>query len=309
MKTETFIIQSDDEIMRLDKMLTRRFEVLSRETAQELIRKGLVMLNGQKPKVNRIPIVGDQIEIQIPENTDEAHILPQDIALDILYEDEHLLVINKPAGLIIHPGFGNPNNTLVNGLFSQYPAQMLKFEEPTRAGIVHRLDKDTSGVLLVALNTETRDALMAQFKERTVKKIYWGLVDGAPPTEFGRIDAPIGRSIKNRSRMQVRPDGKSSQTNFKGLEAFIDHTLLEVHIETGRTHQIRVHLAYIGCPIAGDKTYGKSESTITLDRFFLHARQLTFTHPVKQEVMTVTAPLAPELQQVLDELTQERDQW
>jgi 23S rRNA pseudouridine1911/1915/1917 synthase len=297
----SFKVSPEQAGLRLDKFLADSLSYLSRERLQAYIKEGYVQVDGKlsKPAYKLSP--GELVTLELPPEEETTEVLPEALPLDILYEDEHIAVVNKPAGLVVHPAFGNWSGTLVNALMHRYPA-LRRWPNPTRAGIVHRLDKETSGAMIVALTQEAYLQLVAKFQQREVIKLYWALVDGAPPTETGTIEAEIGRDAVIRKRMKVARTGKYAVTDFRILERYPHHSWLEVHIETGRTHQIRVHLAFIGCPVAGDRVYGRQHSSIALERFFLHARSLTFRHPLSDEELYIEAPLAPELDAVLKDL-------
>jgi len=294
---------------RLDKFLTDQLAaqgvVLSRVRVQSLIKEGGVRVNGalQKPAYRLEP--DDQIEVTLtPEflapPDANANVQPERLPLRILYNDGQIVAVDKPAGMVVHPAAGNTHGTLVNALLAHFP-QVAAVGGENRAGIVHRLDKDTSGVILVALSEAARLHLMAQFAARTVQKRYVALVEGAPNTLNGVINAPIGRDPDQRKRMAVLPanrGGREAISHFNVLERFAKHTLLEVLPHTGRTHQIRVHLAFIGCPIVGDTVYGRRKATLKLSRHFLHAESLTF-RDMRGEAVRIQSPLPPELERVL----------
>jgi 23S rRNA pseudouridine1911/1915/1917 synthase len=260
--------------------------------------------------VNQIPVLktgtlvehGDTVEVHIPPSQ-PGKLEPQDIPLDIIFENDDLMVVNKKAGMVVHPGAGHPDGTLVQAALAHAP-QISGIGGEIRPGVVHRLDKDTSGIILLAKNDSTHLWLQNQFRLREVKKVYHALVDGTPPSASGRIQASIGRATSHRKLMAVVPDqkGRVAISEYFTLENFLQHTLLEVHPSTGRTHQIRLHLKFIGCPVAGDTIYGNRHSSIPLDRHFLHAFQITFCLPGASEARTFTAPLPGELQNVLDQL-------
>lgn len=286
---------------RLDKALTTRFEQLSRAQIQTLIRDGQVTING-KPAKASYRIEGDeQIVMHIPEPDEDESPQPESIALTILYEDDQVAVIDKPAGMVVHPAAGHMSGTLVNAILARW-SQIGTFSEPERAGIVHRLDKETSGVIVVAKTEEALNDLREQFKERTIRKRYVTLVEGVPSTPDGLIDAPIGRDPNQRKRMTVTPDGRQAVSEFHVLDHYADHTLMEVLPKTGRTHQIRVHLAFIGCPVVGDTVYGRRKQRIKMKRHFLHAASITFDLPGSIETITVESPLPVGLQDVLNKL-------
>lgn len=285
---------------RLDKLLAARLESLSRSQAQALIRDGQVLVNGRPVKASYRLEGGEAIAVSLPAQADEqpaAEVIP----LDVLYEDEQVAVVNKPAGMVVHPAFGHTSGTLVNAVLARWP-QIAGFSDPSRAGIVHRLDKDTSGVIVVAKTPEALDWLRVQFKQRLVRKRYLALVHGAPQTPEGVIDAPIGRDPAQRKQMAVRRDGREALTEFRVLEHYADFSLLEVFPKTGRTHQIRVHLAFIGHPVVGDRVYGQRKQPIKLKRHFLHAASITFAPAPGAPPITVEAPLPVGLANILEKL-------
>lgn len=286
---------------RLDKLAAAKLPGLSRSQVQALIAEGQITVDGVQVKAGVKLRGGEIVRIEMSEAVDET-LAPQDMPLDIMFEDEHLAVINKPAGLVVHPGVGNPSGTLVNALLARYPT----LAETERKGIVHRLDKDTSGLIVVGKTEDAIQTLMAQFQARTVDKVYLALCERSPRTLSGMIDAPIGRDPKQRKRMAVVRDGKPAQTEFEVIEQdFLgDQALVRCKLLTGRTHQIRVHLAFIGAPIVGDTVYGYRKQRLKLKRHFLHAAELCFTHPVSDQPMTFESPLPAGLQNILDKLRQ-----
>jgi len=286
---------------RLDRALAARLEGISRSQVQALIRNELVTVNGRPVKASYRIEGGEVIRVKIPLLEREQGPGPESIPLDILYEDEHVAAINKPAGMVVHPAYGHTTGTLVNAVLARWP-QLAEFGEPERAGIVHRLDKDTSGVILVAKTAEAQDSLRAQFKARAVVKRYLALVEGTLNTPDGLIDAPIGRDPAQRKRMAVVRDGREAVTEYHVLDTYADFSLLEVLPHTGRTHQIRVHLAFVGHPVVGDTVYGRRKPSIKLKRCFLHAASLTFARPDSGELITVEAPLPVALREILDKL-------
>ena len=288
---------------RLDKFLAEQIVKLSRAKIQSMISAGEVKVNGKvvsKPAYQLEP--GDKVTALVTEITEE---LPekQNIALELIYEDADVVVINKPAGLVVHPGAGNAENTLVNALLFHWP-QIASVGEPSRPGIVHRLDKDTSGVLIVAKTAVGYIWLVRQFKTRKVKKTYLALVDGKPPTPTGRIETRLGRDERHRQRMAINygTQGRKAESEFYTVAEYRDHTLLEVNPLTGRTHQIRVHLAFLGCPVVGDQIYGHRKNSLEIDRFFLHASKLVIRLPGKEEETEFNAPLPSDLQTIIDHL-------
>ncbi len=267
---------------------------------QELIKAGLVTVDGrpQKPSFRVQP--GQRIVVEIPPSP-ETELKPEEIPLWIVYEDEDLLVLNKPPGLVVHPGAGRTSGTLVNALLA-YDPRIAKVGSPLRPGIVHRLDKDTSGLLVVARNEVSYLKLSAQIKDRKVSRTYLALVHGDLPLAAGTIEAPIGRHPILRRRMAVVPTGRRAVTHYRVLERFGEYTLVEVSLETGRTHQIRVHLAHIGHPVVGDPVYARRRNPFGLTRQALHAYRLALYHPRTGERMEFTVPLPDDLEEVLEKL-------
>lgn len=286
---------------RLDKALTAFLEPLSRAQIQSLIRDGQVTINGKPVKASYRIEGGERVLVNIPLPEENEGPQPEAISLNILYEGDVLAVVDKPAGMVVHPAFGHTSGTLVNAVLARWP-EIAVFSEPARAGIVHRLDKETSGVILIAKTAQALDNLRRQFKRRTVQKRYLTLVEGTPATPEGLINAPLGRDPKQRKRIAVIQDGREAITEFHVLETYADYSLLEVQPKTGRTHQIRVHLAFIGHPVVGDTVYGRRKQGIKMKRHFLHAASLTLQHPVTGEPLTVEAPLPVGLQDVLKKL-------
>jgi len=286
---------------RLDKYLAACVDYLSRAQIQALIRQGLVTVNGGPAKASLRLEGGEVVRLLVPPLETPAEPEPETIPLQVLYEDEHVAVVDKPAGMVVHPAFGHQSGTLVNAVLARWP-QIAEFAEVGRAGIVHRLDKDTSGVILIAKTPQALNSLRAQFKARQVQKRYLALVEGIPGTSEGVINAPIGRDPKRRKQMAVLREGREAITEFRLLEVFTAHSLLEAWPKTGRTHQIRVHLAFIGHPVVGDTVYGRRKQTLKLSRHFLHAASVTFTLPGTDRRITVESPLPSTLQQILDRL-------
>ena len=286
---------------RLDRFLVSCLPEFSRARLQGLIADGFVWVDGSPAKKSGQAIEsGARIEIRIPP-TQPTGILAEDIPLDVIFENDDLLIVNKPAGMVVHPAFGHDHGTLVNAVLAHDPdIEGIGGEE--RPGIVHRLDKETSGLIAVAKNDAAMRWLQEQFRQRTVQKTYLALVDGAPPTPTGRVEAPIGRDPRDRKKMAVTTPakGREAVSEYRTLESFRHHTLLEFHPLTGRTHQIRLHCAFLECPIAGDSQYGHRKVTVELHRHFLHAYQLKITLPGEQKARLFEAPLPLELTQVLE---------
>lgn len=281
--------------IRLDVYLADETEY-TRSYIKQLIDSGRVLLNGEKPKGGTIVKTGDIIDLDPPEPFIAATPNP-DIPVDIIYEDDDIAVINKPQGLTVHPAPGNYNDTLVNALLARL-SSLSAINGALRPGIVHRLDKNTSGVMVVAKNDKAHLSLSRQIADRTVTKIYMAIVDGHLKESEGRIDAPIGRSPRDRKLMAVVPDGRHAVTDYTVIERLDRHDLVKFHILTGRTHQIRVHAKYIGHPVTGDEQYGRGQVYGTTGQL-LHSWSLTFVHPTTGDEMTFTAPLPAIFEKVL----------
>jgi len=281
--------------VRLDRFLADHCPGISRSQLQKLVEQDFVLVNGMPFKAGRKLSPGDAVNVTLPEAEPEEP-GAESISLNIVYEDEHLLVIDKPAGLVVHPAPGHSRHTLVNALLAHCP-ELARAPKRDRPGIVHRLDKDTSGLMVVAKSTEVQERLIHQFSSRTVKKTYLALVDGIVTERQGVIEGPIGRDPDDRKLMAIVEGGREARTRFRVVEYHGTHTLLEAMPETGRTHQIRVHLAAIGHPVCGDRMYGRKSSQ--LRRQFLHAARLAFVHPVTGKSMEYSSPLPAELIQVL----------
>jgi len=298
-RTENFIVEKSLPNERLDTFLRTKFPAVSRGTLQRLIDEGHVRVNGKTVKPTHHPHAGEKIEVHWPEAT-PAKAQPEKIPLDILFEDKTLLVVNKPAGLVVHPAAGHEEHTLVNALLHHCKGSLSGIGGVARPGIVHRLDKETSGCLVVAKNDVTHLALSEQFASREVKKIYHALVCGEPARATGEIHAAIARHPTHRKRMAVRDDssGRAAHTSYKILERLYAATLMEAQIHTGRTHQVRVHFQFIGHPLVGDDTYGarqnarlKELTNYAAPRVMLHARELSFIHPRTKKPVKFEAPL------------------
>lgn len=291
---------------RVDKFLVACMPDFSRARLQGLIEDGFVLVNGKPAKKSGQTIeAGSEVEVRIPPPV-PANIIPEDIPLDVIFENEDLIVINKPAGMVVHPAAGHSSGTLVNAVLGYDPdIEGIGGEE--RPGLVHRLDKDTSGLIVLARNDKAHHWLQDQFRERKVEKTYLALVDGKPPTPFGRVEAPIGRDPGHRKKMAILHVGKGREavSEYKTIESFRHHTLLEFHPHTGRTHQIRLHCELLGCPIVGDEVYGKKNQTISLNRHFLHALRLKIILPGEKEPRSFEAGLPEELVSVLNKVRSE----
>jgi 23S rRNA pseudouridine1911/1915/1917 synthase len=292
-----------DRSDRLDKFLVGNIPEFSRSRIQALIRDGNVTVAGNiVTKTGYDVEPGDEVHINIPDAV-PSELVPEDIPLDIVFENNDLAIVNKPAGMVVHPGAGHFSGTLVHAALAAIPdLEGIGGEE--RPGVVHRLDKETSGLIILAKNERSHHWLQDQFKTRAVQKVYLALVDGKPPTPTGRIEAEIARDPSHRKQMAVVSDGRgrTAVTEYKTLEQFEKHTLLEAHPLTGRTHQIRLHLAFVGCPITGDMVYGKKSPTVDLKRHFLHAARISIILPGEKTSSTFEAPLPEELDAVLEKL-------
>ena len=286
--------------LRLDRCVSENCPGLSRTQAQKLIDDGYVTVNGKIEKAKYKSDIGDRIEINIPPPS-PSKLLPEAIPIKILYEDDDLLVIDKPAGLIVHPAPGHPTHTLVNAMLSHL-SELADADDTSRPGIVHRLDKDTSGVMLIAKNITALANLSEQFKSRSIKKVYLTLVRGHLKPERGVIEAPIGRDSGDRKKMSVTGEsrGRQARTNYRVIRYVGNNSLLEITSETGRTHQIRVHLAAIGYPVVGDGTYGTKSAY--LNRQFLHAHRLGFHLPSSGDYVEFESPLPADLEKTLNEI-------
>ncbi|SDF39931.1 RluA family pseudouridine synthase [Sporolituus thermophilus] len=300
-KTFSFIAEDADKGKRLDLFLVERLPELSRTHIQRLIAAGEVTVNGKAGKANYKLTPADSVTIRLPEPK-PAEIKAEAIPLDILYEDEDIIVINKPRGMVVHPAAGNYEGTLVNALL-RHCDRLSGINGVSRPGIVHRLDKDTSGVMIAAKTDRAHLDLARQIKERTAGRKYVAIVHGNIKENQGIINAPIGRHPTERKKMAVVfVNSKEAITTFQVLERFGDYTLVECKLLTGRTHQIRVHMAYIGHPVVGDPVYGPERQRFAITGQALHAAELTFQHPITGERMNFTAPLPDDMRAILDDL-------
>jgi 23S rRNA pseudouridine1911/1915/1917 synthase len=296
-------ILEDQAGERLDKVMSDELGELSRTMVQKLVKDGNIKINDKEVKPNYRVQEGDVIQWELPE-TEEPDILPENIPLNVVYEDTDLIVVNKPRGMVVHPAPGHYEGTLVNALL-YHCKDLSGINGIMRPGIVHRIDKDTSGLLMAAKNDKTHQSLADQLKAKSSHRVYQAIVHGVPKHDRATIDAPIGRDEKDRKKMAVNLNhGKEAITHFTVLERFAGYSLVACQLETGRTHQIRVHMAYIGFPIAGDPKYGPRK-TLSIDGQALHAAELGFTHPTTGEEMRFTAPLPDDMAQLLEELRAE----
>lgn len=284
---------------RLDKVLTEQLSDYTRSQIQQWLKEDAVLLNNQPMKANYKVKSGEVFQIVIPEPV-SLDLLPENLPLDIVYQDEDVAVVNKPQGMVVHPSAGHPDGTLVNALL-YHLKDLSSINEVIRPGIVHRIDKDTSGLLMIAKNDVAHEALAKQLKDKTSLRKYIALVHGNIPHDKGTINAPIGRSKSDRKKQAVIEEGKSAVTHFTVLERFGEFTLVELQLETGRTHQIRVHMQYIGFPVAGDPVYGPRK-TLAGNGQYLHAKLLGFNHPRTGEQMVFEAPLPEIFEKKLEKL-------
>jgi len=294
------------EKLRLDIYLADKFPQHSRSRIQKWIGKGAVSINSRIIlKSGYLLEENDVIQLDIP-TPEPTTILPESIELDVIFENADLIIINKPAGMVVHPAAGHSAGTVVNAILA-YAPEMDGIGGEGRPGIVHRLDKDTSGILVLAKNDICHRFLQDQFRNRQIHKVYLALVDGRPPSTEGVIEASIARDPSHRKKMAVVPAGKGREaiSRYKTLKIFHNHTLIEIHPQTGRTHQIRLHMAFIGCPIVGDRVYGYNHPSLPITRHFLHAGSITLVMPGTHEMKTFTAPLPNELKNILDQLQEE----
>ena len=302
MSEETIILHNQTEReLRLDKFLAEHLEEYSRSYIQKMITEGGVSVDGF-PIYKKAELLnpGAEVEVTIPPARETA-LVGEDIPLDILFENDDLIVINKSAGMVVHPALGHASGTLVQAVLG-YAPEIEGVGGIKRPGLVHRLDQNTSGVIMLAKNDRAHQFLQGQFQARSVDKQYLALVDGRPPTPQGRVEVAIGRDSKFRQRMApaLDRDGKEAISEYFTQEVFPEHTYIKVSILTGRTHQIRVHMAFLGCPVVGDTVYGRKKPSIKIQRQFLHAFRLSILIPGDEEKRTFEAPLANELFEVLD---------
>ena len=287
---------------RIDSFISEKEKDVSRVRIKSLIEDGNILVNNSKVKPSYKIKENDIIEIEIPEIVEESHMKAQDIDLDVIYEDDDIIVINKAKGMVVHPGNGNADGTLANAVLAWAKGSLSGIGGEIRPGIVHRLDKDTSGIIIVAKNDKAHIDLSEQIKDRKVVKKYIALVRGIIPEDEATINMPIGRSKIDRKKMAVDKEGKVAITHFKVLKRFEKYTLLEVKIDTGRTHQIRVHMSYIKHPVVGDMVYSSGKNEFGVEGQMLHAYSLDFTHPVTKEKMHLEAELPEYFKDVINRL-------
>lgn len=296
-----YVVNDVESNTRLDKIISDLDCTISRTAIKRLIEESKITVNGKKEKPSYQVKNGDLIEIE-DEIPKEAKIIAQDIPIQIIYEDNDILVINKPKGMVVHPGNGNPDGTLANAVMALCGETLSGIGGQIRPGIIHRLDKDTSGVIVVAKNDKSHIDISNQIKNRETSKKYIALVRGIIKEDEATINMPIGRSTKDRKKMAVRKDGKEAITHFKVLKRYEEYTLLDLKIDTGRTHQIRVHLAEIGHPVIGDYVYSNGKNQFNVIGQMLHSKEIEFTHPITKERMKFEAPLPKYFEEVIEKL-------
>lgn len=292
-------VAKDGELVRADVFVSENIEGISRSFARKLFDEGLATVNGKAAKASLKLQKGDVIAVSVPE-PEMIDAVPEDISLDIVYEDESVLVINKPRGMVVHPAAGNERGTVVNAALFHCKGSLSGINGSIRPGIVHRIDKDTTGLLVIAKNDSAHKSLTDQLSDRSLSRVYYALVNGNIKEDGGTVDAPIGRSPKDRKKMAVVPDGRSAVTDFTVLERFGAYTLVKCKLRTGRTHQIRVHMKYIGHSVVGDKAYGIKNERFALSGQLLHAKEIAFIHPETGETMTFSCPLPEDFSSVLE---------
>ena len=299
MKKDILLYEDNGLEQRIDKYLTLFYSDITRSQIQNMISKEEVSVNDKKIKSNYILKDGDKIEVCFNDPSPSS-IQAENIDLDIRYEDDDIIVVNKKSGMVVHPAVGNKSGTLVNALL-YHCNDLSGINGETRPGIVHRIDKDTSGLLVVCKNDFCHNKMSKQFQDKTVNKIYYAICSGVIPHNVGVIDAPIGRDIQNRQQMAISDKGKDAVTHFKVLERFKNHTLVELKLETGRTHQIRVHMKYIGFPVYGDPIYGHKKEVSEYGQF-LHAKKIGFNHPRTDEYIEIDSELPDFFEEFLNDL-------
>lgn len=298
---KTLVVDEINKGKRLDSYISDNMDKISRSFAQKLIENQQVTINGKNEKASYKVCVGDKVEVDVPEAQD-TRLKAQDIPVEVVYEDKDIIVVNKPKGMVVHPANGNPDGTLVNAILAMCKDSLSGIGGEIRPGIVHRLDKDTSGLLIIAKNDEAHVKMSKQIQDRLVTKKYIALVKGVVKDDEATIDMPIARSKVDRKKMAVDKDGKQAVTHFKVIKRYKRYTLLEIKIDTGRTHQIRVHMAKIGYPVVGDMVYSNGKNEFGVEGQMLHAKSLEFSHPITGKKMHLEAPLPEYFTKVLEEL-------
>ena len=298
---EKYIVKQEEQGKRLDMYVTNKNSEITRTAIQRMIEQGYILVNGKKQKVAYKIFDGDVVTVEKVE-AKSIELKAQEIPIEIIYEDKDIIVVNKPKGMVVHPANGNPDGTLVNAIMAICKDSLSGIGGEIRPGIVHRLDKDTSGLLIVAKNDKAHVKMSEQIKNHEVKKTYIALVRGVVKENEATIDMPIGRSTSDRKKMSVIKTGKNAVTHIKVLKRYDKYTLLEINIETGRTHQIRVHLSYIGYPIIGDYLYSNGKNEFGVIGQCLHAKSLEFKHPITGEQMKLDAPIPDYFEKILEKL-------
>ena len=296
-----YIINSDTENTRLDKIMTVLNPDLSRSMIQKMLDDNKILVNGKNEKASYKTKLNDEIEIE-EVIAKEIELKAQDIPIEVIYEDGDIIVVNKPKGMVVHPANGNPDGTLVNAIMNICKDSLSGIGGEIRPGIVHRIDKDTSGLLIIAKNDKAHINLSEQIKNREITKKYVALVRGVIKENNATIDMPIGRSDKDRKKMAVKKDGKNAVTHFDVIKRYTGYTYLDIKIDTGRTHQIRVHLAEIGYPIVGDSVYSNGKNPFAVEGQMLHAKSLEFKHPITRQLLKLEAPIPEYFEEVLKRL-------
>ena len=296
-----YIIDSETENIRLDKAIAKLDTELSRSMIQKMLDDNKILVNEKSEKASYKTKINDKIQVE-DIIAKEIELKAQDIPIDVVYEDSDIIVVNKPKGMVVHPANGNPDGTLVNAIMNICKNSLSGIGGEIRPGIVHRLDKDTSGLLIVAKNDKAHINLSEQIKNREITKKYVALVRGVIKENEATIDMPIGRSDKDRKKMAVKKDGKNAVTHFKVIKRYNGYTYLDIKIDTGRTHQIRVHLAEIGYPIVGDSVYSNGKNPFGIEGQMLHAKSLEFKHPITGKILKLEAPLPEYFEEVLNRL-------
>lgn len=294
-------VTEDGKNVRADVFVSENEEDISRSFAGRLFSEGLAKVNGRAAKPSLKLKEGDVITFTLPE-PEAIDAVPEDILLDIVYEDDSVLVINKPRGMVVHPAVGNERGTVVNAALFHCQGSLSGINGSVRPGIVHRIDKDTTGLLVIAKNDRAHKSLTDQLADRSLSRVYYALVNGNIKEDGGTVDAPIGRSPKDRKKMAVVPDGRSAVTDFEVIERFGAYTLVRCKLRTGRTHQIRVHMKHIGHSVVGDKAYGIKNERFALAGQLLHAKEISFIHPETGEKVTFSCPLPEDFAAVLEVL-------
>ena len=292
---------TENENKRLDIYISEAYKMLSRTAIKRLLEEEKIHVNGKVEKSSYKVKNGDNIEIEIPD-AKETKLEAQNIPVPVIYEDKDIIVVNKPKGMVVHPANGNPDGTLVNAIMAMCKGSLSGIGGEIRPGIVHRLDKDTSGLLIVAKNDEAHIKMSKQIQDRKVEKRYIALVRGNVPDDEATIDMPIARSKIDRKKMAVDKNGKEAITHFKVLKRYGNYTLLEIKIDTGRTHQIRVHMSYIGYPVVGDSVYSSGKNEFGVEGQMLHARYLKFKHPITGKELNLEAPLPEDFEKIIKQL-------